>query len=392
MRSAWLEINFDAYRANLRAIQSWVDRPLLAVVKANAYGHGLVPIAQAAAAEEVWGLGVAIPAEGVTLREAGIRSRIVVLTPCLGEQSAELVRHDLQSVISSAETAEALAAAARSSNRTALVHVKVDTGMARVGLPPEPALDLCQRVMADPHLRLAGVMTHLARAEDPDHPQTLAQWDRFRQMAAALVTLPGERPVLHAANSAACVAFPQARFDLVRPGLLTYGILPVPCSLEVTPALSLKARLVQISDVPAGQPVSYGGEYVTKRESRLAIAPLGYADGLPLALSNCGWALVGGRRAPIRGRVCMDQVVLDVTDIPSARVGEEAVFIGSQGDEVLTVTELAETAGTISHEILTRLSERLPRVSVHEREVESRQELGNAPPVRPTPLASCAKQ
>jgi alanine racemase len=367
MRSAWIEVDLGAYRRNLQALMAHVERPALAVVKANGYGHGLALTARAAGEAGCAGVAVALPEEGAELRAGGQEGRIVVLGLALEEQAELIVLHRLEPVVTRPEVLQALSRAAGGERRVP-VHVKVDTGMTRVGIEPEGAPDFCRAVAESPGLRLAGVMTHFAGAEEEDLRSAQEQWSRFSPLVEDLRSrIPAsERPVFHAANSAAALWFAPARLDWVRGGLLTYGVPPAPRRLPfpVDPVASLKARLVQVREVPAGRPVSYGGTWRTERPSRLALALLGYADGYPWALSGRGEALVRGRRVPLRGRVCMDQIVLDVTDLPPVEPGEEAVFLGRQGGEEITVQELADRAGTLSYEILTRLAARLPRVPV----------------------------
>jgi alanine racemase len=365
MRAAWLEINLTAYKDNLRALTAYVERPVLAVVKANGYGHGIQAIAAAAVEAGCPGVGVALPEEGAELRASGQTGRIVVLGLSLEEHADLLVEHNLETTVSRQAMLQALSEAGARAGKRAAVHVKVDTGMSRVGVSPEEALAFCRRVTEDPHLNLAGVATHFASAEDEALSGVEEQWQRFAPLAHELEQW-SPRPTLHAANSAASLWFPPARLDWVRGGLLTYGVPPAPRELPfaVKPVASLKARIVQVREVPAGASVSYGGTWTAHRPTRLALVPLGYGDGYPWSLSNRGEALVHGRRVPIRGRVCMDQLLLDVTDLPAVEVGEVAVLIGHQGQDAITVGELAGLAGTISYEIVTRFAARLPRITV----------------------------
>ncbi|MGV3720750.1 MAG: alanine racemase [Actinomycetota bacterium] len=365
MRAAWLEIDLAAYQSNLRALAAYVERPVLAVVKANGYGHGIQAIAAAAVDAGCPGVAVALPEEGAELRAGGQTGRIVVLGLSLEEHADLLLEHNLEPVVSREAMLQALAAAGARAGKPAQVHVKVDTGMSRVGVSPEEALAFCRRVAEDPCLSLAGVATHFASAEDEELSGVEEQWRRFAPLAQALEQWT-PRPTLHAVNSAASLWFPPARLDWVRGGLLTYGVPPAPRELPfaVKPVASLKARIVQLREVPAGASVSYGGTWTASRPTRLALVPLGYGDGYPWSLSNRGEALVHGRRVPIRGRVCMDQLLLDVTDLPEVEVGDIAVLIGHQGQDAITVGELAERAGAISYEILTRFTARLPRITI----------------------------
>jgi alanine racemase len=371
MRPAWLEVDLAAYRRNLAALAAYSGRPVLAVVKANAYGHGLVPVGRAAlqvpqvAGRGVAGLGVALPEEGAELRAGGVGGRVIVLGLSLEDQADLLVEADLECVAVRPAMLAALDAAAARAGRVARVHVKVDTGMARVGLEPDEALPFCEEVRARPHLELAGLLTHFANAEAPDDPATRAQWAAFAPLAEAVGRWT-PRPALHAANGVAGLLMPQARLDWVRAGLVSYGVPPRPLPVALEPVAALRARVVQVKDVPAGRAVSYGGTWVAPRPSRLALVPVGYADGYPWSLSNRADALIAGRRVPLRGRVCMDQFVLDVTDLAAAGitvdVGAEVTLLGGSGDERITAGELAERAGTLPYEILTGLAARLPRV------------------------------
>jgi alanine racemase len=365
VRAAWIEVDLEAYRSNLRALMAYTERPTLAVVKANGYGHGITLVARAALEAGCAGVAVALPEEGAELRAAGQGGRIVVLGLSLEEHAGLIAANDLEPVVTRAEVLRALSEEGRKRGNPIPVHVKVDTGMTRVGVAPEAALAFCGAVREDPHLALAGLLTHFASAEDEDLSSVKEQWDRFAPLAAEAARW-SPPPVLHAANSAAALWFPPARLDWVRAGLLTYGVPPAPRELPfpVQPVAALKAKIVQVREVPAGRAVSYGGTWTAPRSSRLALAPLGYGDGLPWSLSNCGKALVRGRRVPIRGRVCMDQVVLDITELPPMAPGEVAQFVGRQGEEEITVQEVARLAGTIPYEILTRLAARLPRVPV----------------------------
>jgi alanine racemase len=367
MRTAWVEVDLDAYAHNLQRIREHVGgRALMPVVKANAYGHGLVPMGQAAAACGAEMLGVAIPEEGAELRAGGITIPIVVLGLALPEQASELIANDLQPVVSTLALAQTLAEEARRRERSVRLHVKVDTGMTRVGVAAEEALMLCRAVAALPGARLAGVMTHFATSDELDNSFSVGQLRRFLAIVAAVREAVRPAPLFHAANSGAIAAMPESYLDLVRPGLASYGLPAIdpaiaPCPLGLRPALAVHARITQIREVPAGRRVSYGGLYETPRPSRLGILPIGYADGYRRALTNQGEVLIRGRRAPVRGRVCMDQVVVDLTEIADVQVGDEAVLLGRQGGEEITAWEIASRVDTIVDEMLVGLGARLPR-------------------------------
>lgn len=362
MPCAWLEIDLAAYRRNLRALREYTQTPIIAVVKANGYGHGMVEIARAAEAEGCAGVAVARPEEGAELRDAGHTGRILVLGLSLPEDAGLIVEHGLEPVISRRETLQALASAGQSCSPVR-VHVKIDTGMTRAGIEPEDAIAFCRSVMDTHGVILEGVLTHFASADEPDDSSVQEQWDRFAPIASELADW-SPRPTLHSANSAAAIRFPPSRLDAIRPGLITYGVAPgpEPPPFPIEPVAYLKARIVQIKDVPAARAVSYGGTWRTPRRSRLALVPLGYGDGLPWSLSNRGFALVCGSRVPIRGRVCMDQAILDVTDVRGAVPGEDAVFVGRQGAEEISIREVSALAETIPYEIMTGFAARLPRL------------------------------
>lgn len=368
MRAAWLEVNTEAYKENFRAMTRFAGTPALAVVKANGYGHGLVEISRAAVEAGAVALGVALPEEGAVLREAGIEARIVVLAPILPDQAEETVGLDLEPVVSQPEVLDALSRAAIRRETQAAVHVKVDTGMTRVGAEPARAVELIHSIRRDPALRLAGVMTHFATVDADEMESIRVQLASFHSVLEQAEIQPGGAVGRHAAASAAALCFPDSRLDYFRAGLVAYGAYPSlrPFPPDVSPVLSLRASVAQLRRVPAGREVGYGGTWTTPRPTTLALIPLGYADGTPYSLSNRGVALIRGRRAQIRGRVCMDQILLDVTDIAGAALGDRVTLIGADGADRIRVEEMAMAARTTPYEVLTRLSTRLPRLYVSE--------------------------
>lgn len=365
-RPAWIEVDLSAIVANISAVRQYVSpaTEVLAVVKANAYGHGLVPVAKAALKGGASALGVALLQEGIALRKAGIRTPVVVLAPALPEQAECLIAHNLSQTTGDLGVLCALSTAAKRRNTRARVHLKVDTGMGRVGLSPDDALGLAKKIATDPHLFFEGIATHVAweRAEDMDKARH--QIKTFVACTSKLAHLSIQWR--HAANSAMTVHLPESHFDLVRVGLLTYGVPPSrgAGNLSLSPALSLKARIAQVRDFAPGQTLSYGGTYAVARPSRIALAPLGYADGYSRRLSNNAHVLIRGNPCPVVGAVCMDMILIDVTDIPAVRVGEEVVLLGRQGDRKITVADLAQWANCISHEVIAQLGTRLPRCYV----------------------------
>jgi alanine racemase len=371
-RPAWVSVDLSAIRSNLASVCEWVgpDVGVMAVVKANAYGHGLVRASLAALEGGAMGLGVAIVEEGIALRNAGVTERILVMGISEPRAAAAIVRRQLDAAVCTRELLAALSHEAVQHGLPARVHVKIDSGMGRVGLLPHEAEPFLDAVAGAPGVEWAGLMTHFATA-DEDLDYTAEQWRRFRAvLEPSLCVRRDARPLwLHAANSAATCRFteafeglPDGVYPVVRAGLLTYGIPPAPrgpCP-ALKPAICLMARVTQARDVPAGIHVSYGSTFTTTRASRLAIVPLGYADGYSRANSNRASVLLRGRRVPVLGRVCMDQFVVDATDT-GAEIGDEIVLIGRQGGDEITVQDVADWGGTIHHEVLTRLSTRLPR-------------------------------
>jgi alanine racemase len=356
-------ISLPALRHNLRQVMRRVGTvPIMAVVKANAYGHGVVPVARTLLTAGASQLGVATVAEGQELRHAGITAPTMVMGGIFPGDMPLLQDLNLTPVLPSRDAILMAARLVTSGSAPLPVHLKVDTGMSRLGLTREEFLDLL-RSNWPPTLRLEGLMSHLASADAHDGASAETQLARFRELLDAAKSAGLAVPAAHIANSAAILRFPASHFDLVRPGLMLYGYANGPSTApDLRPALSWKTRIVQVKHVGAGQPVSYGGTFVTSRPSTLAILPVGYADGYSRALSNRGHVLVGGRAAPIVGRVCMDLTVVDVSDLPEVHPGDEAVLLGKQGTAAITADDVAAWQDTISYEVLCQISPRLPRV------------------------------
>lgn len=368
MRPTYAEIDLSAIAANvsLACRLAGPGTQVMAVVKGDAYGHGAVPVAKAALAAGAGWLGVAIPEEAVPLRAAGIGSSILVLGPIAPDQADQVAANGLDQCVSDLEQAEVLDRAARARGRVLGLHLKVDTGMGRVGLRPREVRRVAEKIRALAFVRLAGLMTHFAEAEAEEPGFAREQLARFTEVTRDLRAAGISVPLRHAANSAALLLLPEARLDLVRPGIMLYGYHPrgprggPEPSLQ--PALRLRTAISQIGDVVRGESVSYGRTFVAPRDLRVATLPVGYADGCGRLLSNRGQVLIRGQRVPIIGRVCMDMTMVDVSGVPDARVGDEAVLIGRQGAGEITADEVAELQGTISYEILCRIGPRVPRV------------------------------
>jgi len=342
-------------------------RKVLAVVKAQAYGHGAVRVSQHLLGLGADMLGVALVEEGRELRKAGIGAPVLVMGAVYPEQAEAIVRWDLTPLVYSRAGAVALANTARKMGKDVTVHVKVDTGMGRIGLPPEDAQSFIEEIVKLDGLRVQGIMTHFADADLRDKQFAERQMQRFEGLMNELEGKGISLPVRHAANSAAVLDYERALFTIVRPGLMLYGYSPLEGErqdADLRPVLSFVTRIAFLKRTPAGIPISYGRTFVTKRESLIATIPVGYADGYRRGLSNCGDAIVRGLRVPVAGRVCMDMTMLDVTDVPGVCEGDEVVLIGAQGEERITADDIAAKTGTISYEVLCGISSRVPRVYI----------------------------
>jgi len=362
--ATWVEIDLACVERNARHLARLATVPLMAVVKANGYGHGAVSVASAALRGGAAWCGVARPEEALELRRGGLGCPILLLGWASPDALPELVALSVSLTVWSAAQVDEIAVVARGLGRKARLHLKVDTGMARLGLPLAETVELARRVAATQGVAQEGVFTHFACADDPNSPVTADQERQLGEVVSAL-TAAGIRPGLaHAANSAATLTRPTARFDLVRVGIALYGLepsplCPVPASLQ--PALAWKSVLTQVKVVPPGRGVSYGHAYTTTAHERIGTVAVGYGDGYRRADGNV--VLVGGQRVPVIGRVCMDQVLVQLDGAPAAQAGDEVVLIGSQAGEVLRTEDLARAWGTISYEVVCGITARVPRRS-----------------------------
>ncbi len=364
-RPTWAEINLGNLTHNVKAFRQHIPQPtrLMAVVKADGYGHGDAEVARAALAAGADWLAVALVEEGVRLRQAGLAAPILILGYIPPESLSAVIQYRLTPAITDISTLMLMEDEARRQRRKVGIHLKVDTGMGRLGPRDTGGLDLAKRTLTSSHLELEGIFTHFATADDEDKGYTNAQLDKFKRLVE---TIKREKPqvIAHCANSAAAIEIPQAFFDMVRIGISLYGLYPsgqVKKLIPLKPVMSLHTSIAFIKDVPAGTAISYGRTYVTSRPSRIATLPLGYADGLFRTLSGKAEFLIQGRRVPQIGRICMDYTMADITDLPEAEVGEPVVVFGSQGQEHISADELAQLTGTISYEILCAVSARVPR-------------------------------
>ncbi len=367
---AWAEIDLSALSHNVREIcrAAAPGAEVMAVVKANAYGHGAVQVAGTALASGATRLAVARSAEGADLRRAGIRAPILVLGYTPAGRIREIVDNHLEQAVYGREYALLVNDQAAGMGVKIPVHIKVDTGMGRIGVVAGngSAVREIVEIASQPHLEAVGIFTHFAAADSADKSYTERQWEMFVKLLADLRREGLDFPLKHCANSAALLDFPESRLNLVRAGIMLYGLYP---SAEVNrnrialkPVMSFKTTVIQVKEVPRGFPVSYGCTYVTQRPTVIATLPVGYADGYSRLLSSRGEVLVRERRAPVVGRVCMDQCMIDAGDIPGIAPGDEVVLFGRQGDQVLPVEELARWIGTINYEVVCMVGARVPRI------------------------------
>jgi alanine racemase len=370
VRPTRAEIDLDAIAHNVRQIGRALGNGvgICGVVKADGYGHGALQVARAVESAGGAALAVSLVEEGVELRRGGVTAPILVMGGVYGHAHAEVLAQDLTPVVFDLADVEAFARAARRwpAGRVG-VHLKIDTGMARLGVRPERLAPFVDGLLRFPEVEVVGLMTHLASADHTDPAPTRTQLALFETIRTELAARGVQPRVTHAANSAAAVRFPEARYGFVRPGLLLYGGAPSDeARLEgLRPAMRFVTHVAAVRDVPAGTAVSYGGRFVTSRTSRLATLPAGYADGYPRHLGGAGAeVLVRGHRVPVAGAICMDMIIVDVTDVPEVAVGDEVVLLGEQGSERVTAEELATRAGTIPWEILCGVSKRVPRTYV----------------------------
>ncbi|MFZ5764238.1 MAG: alanine racemase [Thermodesulfobacteriota bacterium] len=364
----WVEIDLAALRDNVRALRRCLPpgTELMAVVKSDAYGHGMVPVARCLAAHGVTAFAVADVGEGVALRQAEIAGRIAVFLGAGNEEVDDVVRFDLEPVVFDRRQLPILSRAACRAGKQIGVHVKIDTGMGRIGLLPDEIAEFAVSLARTANVYPVGIMSHLATADDPDPEFSLLQRRRFIEAIRPLLVGRNEKSMLHLSHSAGLLRFPDMLFDMVRPGLALYGCRPADATwaraVALRPVMSFKTRILQIREIGAGVGVSYGHTYVTPAPSRLAVLPVGYNDGYLRALSNRAEVLVQGRRVRQRGRVCMNVTMVDVTALPGVSPGDEVTLMGRQGDEEISADTLAGWMGTISYEILCLVGGRNSRV------------------------------
>ena len=370
MRLTRVEINLTALQQNVDAVRRHLPRGLkmMGLVKANAYGHGLVDIAQALVRYGIDYLGVGFVEEGITLRERGVTCPILVLGGVLGHQLEDFFHYDLEITISSLEIARHVEEAAkRRGGYQARVHLKIDTGMERIGVRAERAVAFVEQVKLLPHLEVVGLYSHFATSDERDKSFAREQIHRFTSAVDQLRKKNIHIPLVHIANSGGILDIPESYFSMVRPGIILYGIYPSRStseSIPIVPVLSLKSNVVFVKEVEAGTSISYGRTYTTKEKTKIVTIPIGYGDGYSRRLSNCGEVLMNGKRFPVVGTVCMDQLMVDVGLSTPIHVGDDVVLIGSDGDELISAWDVADRMGTIPYEVCTGITARVPRIYI----------------------------
>lgn len=370
---AWAEIDLDALQFNIESIKNSIDKAakIIAVIKTDGYGHGAIQIARILEEEEqVWGYAVATAEEAFSLRDARIQKPILILGYTFPYSYGQIIEEEVRSTVFTYETAKELSDLAVTAGKDCRIHIKIDTGMTRIGIhPDDEGMALIRKISGLPGLQIEGIFTHFATADEADRTKTYHQMALFKEYADRVDDELGIRiPMRHCSNSAGIAEIPEANMDAVRAGIILYGLWPsdevkADGRIQLRPMLSLKSRVVYVKMVPRGQEISYGGTYTTTRDTRVATICIGYGDGYPRSLSNCGHVLVKGQRAPILGRVCMDQFMVDVTDIEQpVRVGEQVTLIGRDGGACITMEELGALSGRFNYELACDIGKRIPRI------------------------------
>jgi alanine racemase len=370
---AWAEIDLDALKFNIESIKKNIkhDTKIIAVIKTDGYGHGALQIARLLEEDKkVWGYAVATAEEAFSLRENKIEKPILILGYAFPYSYEEFIVKDVRPAVFTYETAKEFSQRAVQLGKNCRIHIKLDTGMTRIGVRPnDEGMEIVKSIAGLPRIEIEGIFTHFATADEADKTKTYNQLNKFKDFADRVERELGiSIPLKHCSNSAGIVEIPEANMDAVRAGIILYGLWPSKeveksHKIELRPLLSLKSRVVYVKTVPKGQEISYGGTFTTARQTRVATICLGYGDGYPRALSNIGYILIKGQKAPILGRVCMDQFMVDVTDISEPiLVGDEVTLIGKDGNEAITMEELGEISGRFNYELACDLGKRVPRI------------------------------
>jgi alanine racemase len=367
LRPAYLEVNLDALAYNIRNIRKKLGRDVdfMAIVKADAYGHGAYEVAKLALENGADSLGVAILEEGIELREKGIKAPMANLFPEPPERAEKVVEYELDQIITDVEFVKRLSQEAKKQNKCSNVLIEIDTGLGRYGISPHETIEVVKEIKKLGNVRLKGIFSQFSTADQRKKDFAFHQLSVFKNTLDELESFSNHIPVKSIANSGAVLDIPASYFNHVRVGHLLYGLYPsleTSESIEVKPAMSLKSKVIFIKEVEKGTPISYGQTYIAEKKTRIATIPLGYADGYSRLLSNKGEVLIRGKRAKVVGRVCMDAFMIDVSDIPEVKIGDEVVVMGRQGDDEITAHDLGKWTNTFAYEIMTRMGKRLPIV------------------------------
>ena len=369
-RQVWAEVNLQTLRENYFKLQAYTQSEMMPIVKADAYGHGLIPVVKTLMACGAKRYGVALLEEALEIREVFPELTVMVLGATDPDQSDTLVKEEIVPAIFQLSQAQALSEAAVKQNRTARLHIKIDTGMSRIGFRERDFADI-MKIAALPNLFVEGIFTHFATSDQRDLSFAREQLKRFQSLYDKLKKAGLTIPIRHAANSAAILQFPESHFELVRPGISLYGHTPssqVGEDVGLEPIMSWKAKVSHLKSIKMGETVSYGRTFQAAYPTRVATIPVGYADGLRRALSNQGEMLIHGKRSTIIGRVCMDQTMLEVTKIEGVKIGDIVTILGKDSNDQITATEMAEWIGSISYEVICGISKRVPRVYIGQSE------------------------
>lgn len=373
LQRGYVEVNLDHILENIHQIKQHIrkETKIIAVIKAEGYGHGSVPIAKMLERlDYLFGFAVATAEEALNLRKEGIKKPVLILGLSFPYAYPKLIEEEISVTVSRSDLLETLGRSAQEMGREALIHIKVDTGMGRIGImPDEEGIHFIQKAIHTPGIKVEGIFTHFACADMEDLSSAKEQLNIFQQFVEKAETETGYKiPLHHCSNSGGIVQLPEANMELVRAGIILYGLMP---SNEVSkdvipikPALSLQSHIVYVKEMKQGQTISYGSTYEVAEPIKVATIPIGYGDGYPRSLSNKGYVLIRGKKAPILGRVCMDQFMVDVTEIPGVKEGDGVILIGCDGEECITADALGELSGRFNYELVCGLNRRLPRVYI----------------------------
>ena len=364
------DIDLDAVLYNMESMHKKLKpgTKIAAVVKADAYGHGAVEISRVLEnLPYLWGHAVATSNEAMQLVEAGRKKPIIILGLSFPEQFEEIVENDLRPAVCTYETAQALSDIAAEKNKVCRIHIKVDTGMSRIGFQVTPeSADTVARISKLPNIMIEGIFTHFARADESSKAPAYEQFKQFEKMIAMVEEKGVQIPLKHCSNSAGIVEIPECNMDMVRAGITLYGLWPSEevdkTKISLKPVMSLRSRVAYVKELLPGRQISYGGTFTVKKKMTVATVPVGYGDGYARGLSNKGWVLIKGQKAPICGRVCMDQCMVDVTDIPGVKIGDTVTLLGKDADEEITMEQLGELSGRFNYEFACLITPRVPRI------------------------------